>query len=126
MKTVGKLGLIIGLLTALGGSPALADGDPAAGKAVFQKCAACHALEAGKTKLGPSLSGLFGRKAGSSARFRYSQAMKSSPIVWNEETLNRYLASPRDVVPGNRMPFPGLKDQKQRADLISYLKQVTK
>ena len=104
---------------------ALADGDPARGEKIFAKCKACHTLEAGKNKIGPSLAGLFGRKAGTVEGYNYSDAMKSSGIVWNDETLFKYLEKPKDVVPGTKMVFPGLKDPQDRNDLIAYLKKAT-
>lgn len=76
-------------------------------------------------KVGPNLHGLFGRKAGSIASFSYSQAMRSSGVTWSEETLMKYLGNPKALVPGNKMPFPGLKSEQDREDVISYLKQVT-
>lgn len=124
MASIGVVGVLVMCGAVLGGVPAFAQGDAEAGKNVFRRCAVCHATEAGKTKVGPSLDGLFGRKAGTVPGFRYSGAMKESGIVWTEATLDRYLAAPREVVPGNRMPFPGLKDAKARADVIAYLKKV--
>ena len=103
---------------------ALAAGDPEKGANVFRRCAACHSLEPGKIKVGPPLAGLIGRKAGTVERFRYSSAMKSADVVWTAETLDKYLAAPKTFIPGNRMPFPGLKDSQDRADVISYLKKV--
>jgi cytochrome c len=105
--------------------PALADGDAAKGEKVFAKCKACHAVEAGKNKVGPSLAGLFGRTAGTVEGFSYSDAMKSSGIVWGDETLHKYLEKPKDVVPGTKMAFPGLKQAQDRDDVIAYLKQAT-
>src|SRR5215472_5897853 len=96
-------------------------GDAGAGRLVFRKCQACHSIEPGKNLLGPSLSGIIGRKAGAEAGFNYSPAMKSADIVWNPETLDKYLTDPAKVVPGNKMPFPGLKTDHDRADVIAYL-----
>jgi nitrite reductase (NO-forming) len=96
-------------------------GDAAAGRLVFRKCQACHSTEAGKNMLGPSLSGLIGRKAGTEAGYNYSPAMKSADIVWSLQTLDQYLTDPAKVVPGNKMPFPGLKTDDDRADVIAYL-----
>ncbi len=104
---------------------ALADGDAAKGEKVFAKCKACHAVEAGKNKVGPSLAGLFGRTAGTSAGYNYSDAMKSSGIVWSDETLHKYLEKPKDMVAGTKMAFPGLKAVQDRDDVIAYLKQAT-
>jgi cytochrome c len=100
--------------------------DMAAGKAAFAKCKACHSLEEGKNVIGPSLHGLFGRKAGTVPKFSYSPANKNSGIEWNEETLFNYLANPQKAVPGTKMVFPGIKSEKERRNLIAYLKEATK
>ena len=104
-----------------GANQALAEGDAEAGKTVYNQCAACHAVEEGVNRVGPSLYGIMGREAGSAEGFNYSDAMKNSGITWDEETLNAYLEDPRGYIPGNRMPYGGLKDEQQRADLIAYL-----
>lgn len=124
-KRIGRL-VVIGFAaaSAIGLGTAAAEGDPDKGKTVFKTCAACHSLEAGKAKVGPSLHGLLGRKAGTVGGFRYSDAMKSADIVWNAETLDGYLAAPKEFIPGNRMPFPGLKDPADRADVIAYLQSL--
>ena len=90
---------------------ALAEGDAAKGEKVFKKCKTCHSLEAGKKKVGPSLAGVFERTAGTLEGFKFSQAMKDSGIVWNEETLDKYLTKPRKFLKGTKMAFPGLKKQ---------------
>ena len=77
-------------------------------------------------KIGPGLKGLFGRQAGTVPGFPYSQAMKSSGLTWDEATLRAYLANPKAKVPGNRMPFSGVKDPKKLDDLMAYLKLATK
>ena len=106
--------------------PARADGDPEKGRKVFLRCQACHSLKEGQNRVGPSLHGIIGRKAGSLASFtRYSPAMKSADVVWNEETLNKYLKNPRAFVPGNAMAFPGLPKEEDRENLIAFLKQAS-
>jgi cytochrome c len=90
------------------------------GKKVFVQCSVCHATD-GRNGTGPGLGGLFGRKAGTAPGFRYSRAMKASAIIWNETTLDAYLAAPQKVVPGSVMPFSGVPDSAARKDLISYL-----
>jgi nitrite reductase (NO-forming) len=96
-------------------------GDVAAGKLVFRKCQACHSLEPGKNGLGPSLSGLIGKKAGSAANYNFSPAMKGSNLTWDIATLNTYLSDPQKLVPGNKMPFPGLKTENERNAVIAYV-----
>ena len=96
-------------------------GDVAAGRQVFRKCQACHSTEPGKHILGPSLAGIVGRKAGSAEGYDYSPAMRQANIVWNATTLDAYLDDPAKVVPGNKMPFPGLKTGQDRSDVIAFL-----
>jgi cytochrome c len=105
---------------------ARADGDAVRGEARFQDCAACHKLEAGANNVGPSLHGLFTRKAGELPDFRYSPALKRSGIVWTPETLDAFLTNPQAMVPGNRMPYAGMADAGSRADLIAYLSKASK
>jgi cytochrome c len=97
--------------------------DASAGKQAFAQCAACHSVEAANG-LGPSLQGIVGRKSGTFPGFRYSRAMKNASIVWDDKSLDAYLAEPQKLVPGNLMPFSGVADAKQRTDLIAYLKTV--
>jgi cytochrome c len=99
-------------------------GDPARGETVFHKCQGCHSID--RNRVGPKYLGLFGRQAGSLPDFNYSKAMKNSGIVWNEKTLDVFLADPRGVVPGTKMTYAGIKDPQDRADLIAYLKEATK
>jgi cytochrome c len=98
--------------------------DAASGKAVFAQCIACHSVD-GKNGLGPSLKGVLGRSAGTAAGFHYSSAMTQSGTTWDAMTLDRFIANPQQAVPGNAMPFPGLPDAKQRADLLAFLKTLT-
>lgn len=100
--------------------------DPQAGARVFNQCKACHSLEAGINKLGPSLHGLFGRTAGTAEGFTFSEAMKGSGLVWDDQTLHNYLANPRGAVPGTKMVFAGVKNPQQLDNLIAYLKDATK
>ena len=96
--------------------------DAEAGKKVFTKCAPCHSVGPGaKSKVGPELNGLVGRAAGSVEGFSYSPAMKGSGITWDEAVLGEYLTDPKKKVPGNKMLFPGVKDEIERGDLIAYL-----
>lgn len=113
---------------AVSSTAAAADGDPASGEKIFKKCAVCHTVEAGKNKIGPSLAGVIGRQAGTLDGYKYSKAMVAygeSGIVWDEATLSTYLASPRAVVKGTKMAFPGLKKEDESADVIAYLTQLS-
>ena len=101
--------------------PAPAAGDALRGEAIYSRCLACHALAYDRT--GPRHCGLFGRKAGSVPGFSYSEAMKNSDITWDEDTLNTFLESPMDTVPGTSMGYAGITDPQERSDLIAYLKQ---
>lgn len=120
---VASLGLATALIAV---SASAAGGDPAHGKTVFARCAACHDLNTGKTVLGPSLKGIVGRKAGSVAGFSYSAAMKAKAIDWTPANLDAFITAPTHYVPGTRMPFAGLPDAKDRADLIAYLQQAAR
>jgi cytochrome c len=96
------------------------------GERIFGACAGCHSLEPHRNMTGPSLSGLWNRKAGSLASFpRYSSALKSSGIVWNDATLNEWIKNPQQLIPGNEMPFRGGLNDRERADLLAFLKQAT-
>jgi cytochrome c len=105
---------------------ARADGDAARGEKRFEECATCHTLQRGVNNVGPSLYGIIGRKAGEIADFRYSPAMKRSGITWTAQTLDMFIADPQQEVPGNRMPFAGMPDAGDRADLIAYLVKAPK
>ncbi len=104
---------------------AMAD-DPSPGAVALQKCTICHSLDKdGANRVGPNLFGVFGRKAGAVAGFTYSDAMKQSGIVWDDETLAKFLRDPQASLPGNRMSFPGVKDDATLRDLLVQLKQAT-
>ena len=109
------LALFLAASTAL----ALGGGDPARGEKIYERCAACHSLTTDRT--GPHHCGLIGRRAGAVAGFDYSNAMKQSKIVWNERTLDRFLANPLKAVPGTSMGYAGIPDVAERRDLIAYL-----
>ena len=97
------------------------DGDENAGKASFNKCAACHAIQPGVNKIGPSLHGIVGRKAASIQNFSYSPAMQKYDVTWTDEELDKYLVDPRGVIQGTKMVFPGLKNETERHNVIAYL-----
>jgi len=104
-----------------------AEGNPANGQRLFGTCAACHSLESNRNMTGPSLAGLWNRKAGGLVSFpRYSPALELSGITWNDRTLDEWLADPQHFIPGNTMTFPGIKNAVQRADLLAFLKNATK
>jgi cytochrome c len=105
-------------------SPALgADGDPMRGEQIYHRCQGCHSIDA--NRVGPRHAGLFGRHAGSLDDYSYSDAMRASGVVWNETTLDQFLTAPRKFIPGTKMPFAGIPDAQERADLIAYLKKAT-
>ena len=100
--------------------------DTAAGQAVFNRCKICHTVEAGgRNVVGPNLHGVFGRKAGTLEGYAYSEAMKQSGITWDDDSMTKYLKIPRDVVPGGKMAFPGIKDEAELANLLAYLHEAT-
>ena len=132
LVTVG-MALAAGSVTA----PAWADGDAAKGKKIFNKCKACHRLEAGKKAIGPSLHGVFGRAAGSLPGYNYSkdfEAARAKGLVWGDETFKGYIENPKKYLGKvlgksqgrTKMAFAGLKREKDREDLLAFLKQATK
>ena len=121
MKLYGTL--LVALLIAASAAHA-ADGDAARGEAIYQRCLACHSLE--HDRVGPRHCGLFGRRAGGLPGYAYSTAMKKYGVAWDEETLDRFLDNPLKTVPGTKMGYAGVKDARERADLIAYLEQATR
>lgn len=103
-----------------------AQGDAKRGDKLFEECRTCHSVKAGEHGVGPSLQAVIGRKAGALDDFRYSPQLKRSNLTWNAKTLDAFIADPQQVVPANRMPYSGMPDPKNRADLIEYLMQVAK
>jgi cytochrome c len=124
---VSKLA-IVALVTFASLSSALAEsGDASHGQQDFRACAPCHSLETDRNMTGPSLANLWGRKAGGLSSFeRYSDALKSSGIIWDDRALDGWLTDPQRMVPDNDMPFEGIKDARVRADLLAFLKEATK
>ncbi len=103
--------------------------DAAAGEKVFAKCKACHVVDEDKNKIGPSLSGIIGRTAGTHPGFKYSKPMAEagkSGVKWDEATLTNYLRDPKGMIKGTKMAFPGLKKDEDLANVIAYLKQYSK
>lgn len=101
-------------------------GDAKHGETVFTQCKTCHVIDPGVNRIGPSLHGIIGRKAGEIAGFSYSSANKESGITWTPEKLYQYLEKPSRVVPGTKMSFAGLPKGQDRADVIAYLTEATK
>ena len=120
--------LFLTAVTLSAASAAMADdlGDPKAGKKVYRECSDCHQVgEGARHRVGPHLNGIFGRKAASHEGFKYSKAMiraGEDGLEWQTETLDSFVKSPRSVTRGTRMSFPGLRSQKDRRDLIAYLR----
>jgi cytochrome c len=119
---------IVALVTFASLSSALAEsGDASRGQQAFRACAPCHSLEPNRNMTGPSLANLWDRKAGSLPSFdRYSDALKSSGIIWDDRALDGWLTDPQRMVPDNEMPFEGIGDGRVRADLLAFLKDATK
>src|SRR5437868_4691777 len=119
MKTMAMAVIMVAASTG-----AVAAQDVAAGEQSFKKCLACHAVgEGAKNKVGPVLNGLDGRHSGTIEGFSYSDANKNSGITWNEETFKEYIKDPRAKIPGTKMVFAGIKNEKEATDLWAYLKQ---
>ena len=115
--------ILTAVLIAAVSVPAMAQ-DAQKGKTVFNICLACHTIGPGaQNKIGPELNGLDGRKAGTVSNFDYSDANKSSGIVWNDETFEDYIKNPAAKVPGTKMIFPGIKNEQQEKDLWAYISQ---
>jgi cytochrome c len=117
--------LLAALLVALPASaPVLAaDANTERGEEIYSRCMACHTLA--QNRVGPRHCGLFGRKAGTASNYQYSMAMKQYGVTWNDQTLDHFLEDPLRAVPGTKMGYAGVKDPRERADLIAYLKKAT-
>jgi cytochrome c len=117
-----RLALACVLLVAAAGAGAAL---PSRGEQLYGRCLACHSIEQHRT--GPAHCGLFGRKAGSAPGFaHYSQALRRSGIVWDERSLDRFLADPMGAVPGTNMTYLGVNDASERAELIAWMKEATR
>jgi cytochrome c len=120
------LGTLIVIASAAASSAALAQ-DAAAGETSFKKCLPCHAIgEGAKNKIGPELNGLNGRKSGTAEGYSYSEANKNSGITWGEAAFKEYIPDPKARIPGTKMVFAGIKNEKEVADLWAYLAQYDK
>ncbi len=123
MRRLAIVSAAVFALAGVGAAMAQPSGDPVRGKTVYARCAACHDLNTGATRLGPSLKGVVGRTSGTMPNFNYSQAMKDRAVTWDAATLDSYLAAPAKNIPGNRMAFPPMANAQDRADLIAFLQQ---
>jgi cytochrome c len=123
-RRTSALAAVLGLVLVLPGQAGATDhGDPDRGRLVYGRCLACHSIA--RDAVGPRHAGLFGRKAGSVPGYDYSAAMRGSGIVWDAKTLDAFVKDPKATVPGTKMPFAGILDDQERADLIAYLQKAT-
>ena len=119
-----KSAIAIASLALLASAAAAQAQDVAAGEVSFRKCLACHAVgEGAKNKVGPALNGIDGRHSGTAEGFSYSDANKNSGITWNKDVFLEYIKDPRAKIPGTKMVFPGIKNEKEANDLWAYLAQ---
>jgi cytochrome c len=122
-STLGALAVI----ASIAASSAAFGQDAAAGKSSFNKCLACHAIgEGAKNKVGPELNGLDGRKSGTAPDYSYSDANKNSGITWNEAEFKDYIRDPKAKIPGTKMSFAGIKNEKEVSDLWAFVSQYDK
>ena len=126
MKLIKYLSCISLVVLALQGVSHAQQGDAKRGQKVFENCRACHAADGAANEVGPGLRGIFGRKAGEHEDFRYSPAMKRSGITWTPQTMDAFIADPQKLVPANRMPYDGIPNARDRADLIAWMLQAFK
>lgn len=128
MNPARRRGLALAVLLAVTSADAASDAEADAlrrGAQIYGRCAACHSIEGNRT--GPQHCGLFGRRAGTAPGYdAYSQAMRESAMVWNERTLDGFLRDPMKAVPGTTMGYAGVKDARERADLIAWLREATR
>ncbi len=104
---------------------AQAAGSVSAGAQVYaNQCAMCHSNQPGGQGIGPSLAGVYGKPAASQAGYDFSPALKAAHLIWNDATLNKFLAAPQATVPGTKMPYAGLTNAAQRANVIAYLASI--
>src|SRR4029453_12579761 len=125
---LGRVALLSGIAyLGLSTFSASEDGDALSGQLVFNNaCRTCHSIREGDNRLGPHMRGIIGRKAGSLPDYSYSSAMRGADFVWDEGNLERFIASPDEIVPGNAMkPYGGLPSAESRAKLVAFLKTLT-
>ena len=128
MKNIKILLLLFGAIQVLGATPAIAGGEAVRGKKVFNKCKACHSIKVGKHKIGPSLAGVIGRKAGTAKGFKRYKGLKGADWTWDEETLDEYLTNPKLFVKSRNKRKSAmmlkLKKKRDRDNVIAYLKTL--
>ena len=118
---------IVSAMAATSAARAQDAADPAAGKTSFNKCLACHAIGDGaKNKVGPELNGIDGRHSGTAEGYSYSDANKNSGITWNKDQFLEYIKDPKAKIPGTKMAFAGIKNEKEAGDLWAYLSSFDK
>lgn len=124
-RNLRTFSILIVILTTVAGVPAGAAGNPDRGEKLFRRCASCHSVEPNVHRTGPSLAGIWGRKAGTVDGFnRYSEALKQSQVVWDRDTLDAWLRDPQSLIPGTGMTLRGLPDTGARQDIAAYLEQL--
>ena len=126
MGKAADIGMAVLALLVVGATPARSDTAMERGQTVFAQCVVCHSLEMDVTIVGPSLHGLFGRKAASIDSFTYSNAFYGADFIWDKAHLAKLLSDPGAMFPGTKMLTPGIKDPAQIADLIAYLEGATR
>lgn len=116
--------IVVTVAAVLAASSAFAAGDPAAGEKVFTKCKVCHQIGPNaKNMVGPEQNGIDGRKTGVQPGYNYSDANKNSGITWNHDNFVKYIENPKAMIPGTKMVFPGLPNEKDREDVWAYMSQ---
>jgi cytochrome c len=126
-RIIGGALLALTMVSSVAVTTAWAAGNAANGATVFQsQCAMCHGSTPGAAGIGPSLAGIYDKPAASTAGYRFSSALTSAHLTWDDATLDKFIASPQAVVPGTKMPYAGLPNAGQRADVIAYLASLTK
>jgi cytochrome c len=119
---VASLAVCLSLFAA---GAARAEGDAASGEKLFRQCKSCHATEAGKNRVGPSLFGVVGKKAGSAEEFKgYSEGLKAAGFSWDDAKLDAYLTNPKAVIADSKMAFAGIAEAADREHVVAYLKTL--